>query len=336
MKRIYAVLLGTLGVLALLIAQSSFPPSSGGGVWGTITGTLSAQADLASALAAKLDTSGTAAKATALASTPSKCGAGNYPLGVDTGGNAQNCTAAAGGPSITSGAYSSLPGTCTHTSTQSDMYYITDAPYVAVCTATNTWQLKWNNYNVTAPPTCAALTMINQGGNTTNTCTNTGPALTFAVTPGSASCCQNWFGVQTAPATPYSFTTRMNFSNGNAAFLNAGIIFRNSSSGKAVALEFYNQTLRVEYWSATTTDGGSLTTLATIGGISSAGVITLKILDDGTNRKYYWSGDGVNFMLLYLEARTTNFTADQVGFVDLAWSTNQNQVTWWDWTQGTN
>ena len=32
--------------------------------------------------------------ATALASTPTKCSAGNYPLGVDASGNAQNCTAA--------------------------------------------------------------------------------------------------------------------------------------------------------------------------------------------------------------------------------------------------
>ncbi len=38
---------------------------------------------------------GNAATATALASTPTKCSAGNYPLGVDAGGNAQNCTAAA-------------------------------------------------------------------------------------------------------------------------------------------------------------------------------------------------------------------------------------------------
>jgi len=36
----------------------------------------------------------TAPKATALANTPSQCSAGNYPLGVDASGNAQNCTAA--------------------------------------------------------------------------------------------------------------------------------------------------------------------------------------------------------------------------------------------------
>ena len=40
------------------------------------------------------NTTGNAATATALAATPTKCGAGNYPLGVDVSGNAQNCTAA--------------------------------------------------------------------------------------------------------------------------------------------------------------------------------------------------------------------------------------------------
>jgi hypothetical protein len=48
-------------------------------------------------------TTGNAATATALAATPTKCGAGNYPLGVDVGGNAQNCTAAGGGAAITDG-----------------------------------------------------------------------------------------------------------------------------------------------------------------------------------------------------------------------------------------
>lgn len=42
-------------------------------------------------------TTGNAATATALATTPTKCSAGNYPLGVDASGNAQNCTAAGGG-----------------------------------------------------------------------------------------------------------------------------------------------------------------------------------------------------------------------------------------------
>lgn len=43
------------------------------------------------------NTTGNAATATALAATPALCSAGNYPLGVDTHGNAVSCTAAGGG-----------------------------------------------------------------------------------------------------------------------------------------------------------------------------------------------------------------------------------------------
>jgi hypothetical protein len=44
---------------------------------------------------------GNSSTTTALASTPTKCSAGNYPLGVDASGNAQNCTAAASANAIT-------------------------------------------------------------------------------------------------------------------------------------------------------------------------------------------------------------------------------------------
>jgi hypothetical protein len=47
-----------------------------------------------------VNTSGTAATATAFDHTPTKCSAGNYPLGVDSGGNAQNCTSAGGGGNV--------------------------------------------------------------------------------------------------------------------------------------------------------------------------------------------------------------------------------------------
>jgi len=45
-------------------------------------------------------TTGNAATATALQNLPTQCTAGNYPLGIDVQGNAQNCTPAAGSPVI--------------------------------------------------------------------------------------------------------------------------------------------------------------------------------------------------------------------------------------------
>ncbi len=71
--------------------------SLGGGTWGSITGTLSDQTDLQTALDGKISTGGLAGTATALAANGTNCGAGNYPLGVDASGNVENCTAAPAG-----------------------------------------------------------------------------------------------------------------------------------------------------------------------------------------------------------------------------------------------
>jgi hypothetical protein len=40
----------------------------------------------------------------------------------------------------------------------------------------------------------------------------------------------------------------------------------------------------------------------------------LQISDDGTDRFYRYSTNGVTFTQFYTEGRTTYFTADQVGF----------------------
>lgn len=57
----------------------------------TISGTLNATGGVTGAL------TGNASTATALAANGTNCSAGNYPLGVDASGNAENCTVAAAG-----------------------------------------------------------------------------------------------------------------------------------------------------------------------------------------------------------------------------------------------
>lgn len=65
--------------------------SSGAATWGSITGTLSTQTDLQTALNGKLATNGTAATATALATTPTPCAAGEAAGGILANGNATGC-----------------------------------------------------------------------------------------------------------------------------------------------------------------------------------------------------------------------------------------------------
>lgn len=57
---------------------------------------LSSNVSVTAADVGAVPTGGNAGTATALASTPTKCSAGNFPLGIDVSGNAQNCAPAGG------------------------------------------------------------------------------------------------------------------------------------------------------------------------------------------------------------------------------------------------
>ncbi|HTB10943.1 MAG TPA: hypothetical protein VK752_05205 [Bryobacteraceae bacterium] len=94
---------------------------SAGGVWGAITGTLSSQTDLQSALNAKLATGGTAALATALASTPAQCSGGQVATGITAAGTA-NCTAITALPVYSPGG-SAVSGAHVVTGTQAATSY---------------------------------------------------------------------------------------------------------------------------------------------------------------------------------------------------------------------
>lgn len=50
------------------------------------------------------------------------------------------------------------------------------------------------------------------------------------------------------------------------------------------------------------------------GVLVSSPLIFWRLEDDGTNRKYHFSGDGKNFVQVYSEGRTTFMTADEIGW----------------------
>lgn len=83
---------------------------AGGGTWGSITGTLSAQTDLQTALDGKISTGGLAGTATALAANGANCSAGQFPLGVDASGAVEGCS---GNVSGTSGSTTGNAATAT-------------------------------------------------------------------------------------------------------------------------------------------------------------------------------------------------------------------------------
>jgi hypothetical protein len=54
------------------------------------------------------------------------------------------------------------------------------------------------------------------------------------------------------------------------------------------------------------------------------GKIYMKIRDDGTNRTFWQSGDGLNFTRIYSESSTNNFTASYAGIVFNPWNCIMN------------
>jgi hypothetical protein len=97
---------------AWLPVAASYPGSSGlvlaaGGLWGTSvawnSGTSTATMNITG------NAGGNAATATALASAPTKCSAGQATIGIDASGNAQSCFTPAGGGTYTPVTFSATP-----------------------------------------------------------------------------------------------------------------------------------------------------------------------------------------------------------------------------------
>ncbi len=124
--------------------------------------------------------------------------------------------------------------------------------------------------------------------------------------------------VLSAPGTPYTLIVRiagyLQYTSGHAPGF--GICFRNSSSGKIETLQVGNSSAALEvsvgYWTSATVFSSALA--AAIPLVFLGDQMWLAIADDGTNKEFAFSPDGVNFETVFSESRTANFTADQIGF----------------------
>lgn len=232
---------------------------------------------------------------------------------TDTGGNHLNYTQSSnafscgtsgggGGGNVTStSAYASPPGS----PSAGDLWYPTDSVYSVLRYSGSAW--------VPFPyidPTLQSWSWVNQGTGTVSSA-NGGVVLVGEAHTGSNS---SQLRVKSAPSTPYTITAAFQWivrtTSGSQW---AGLIFRNSSSGKftAHALTVGNN-LRISAWDSPTTFNSDYLLSALYGSVGS--LIWLQISDDGTNRIYRYSGDGRNWIQAFSQGRTTFFTADQVGF----------------------
>lgn len=129
---------------------------------------------------------------------------------------------------------------------------------------------------------------------------------------------------KSCPATPWTLTVGMRVVQApptSAKYPQCGVVISDGTkyiihliqcnSGIGLDRSIY---IATEAWNTATSFSAAVKTALDIGP-SAAGSIGLRITDDGTDRKYYWSYDGINFELFHTETRTTFLTASQFGLV---------------------
>jgi hypothetical protein len=118
-----------------------------------------------------------------------------------------------------------------------------------------------------------------------------------------------------APSTPYTITTLIDFSYYPANFALFGEAFRASVGGKIVVAGFIGgATVRsfvIQKWTDASTYSADYLNVSYPAGGNR---LYLRITDNGTNRITSYSHDGNAFVTMHTISRTDFLTADQVGF----------------------
>lgn len=127
--------------------------------------------------------------------------------------------------------------------------------------------------------------------------------------------------VKSAPSTPFTITVGcLPCCAGGTYEFSAGFCLRQSSDGKVIVYGIsYIPTasngyfIKQHYTNPTTFSANSIFRAGAPQSMIR-GVLWLQYHDDGTNRSWRVSADGITFLEALAEARTTHLTADQVGF----------------------
>jgi hypothetical protein len=181
-------------------------------------------------------------------------------------------------------------------------------------------------------PSAVSFSWRNQGAATE---TATGNGALFLVAPANGT--DNIRGREiTAPATPWTITTLMLPLLNGTNFVQCGMYAADNGTGRIITYLFPNNVanvLQVNQYTNATTFSSTALTLTNSG--NRGPFLWMAITDDGTNRLYKWSADGLNFVTVLSETRTTWLaTPDRVGyFCDSDNGTWAAQTTLISWSQ---
>jgi len=120
-----------------------------------------------------------------------------------------------------------------------------------------------------------------------------------------------------APATPYTITAFMAFNTYPQNYNSVGLCFRESSSGKLHTFGVTysgNLYLGSTKWNSETSFGSDYANQPAVPTGIMRGAGWIRIGDDGTNRKCWYSSDGKTWLQYHTISRTDFMTANEVGF----------------------
>jgi hypothetical protein len=217
-----------------------------------------------------------------------------------------NLPGGSGGATIHTSAYASPPAS----PASGDLWLPSDS-YVALRYSGSVW-MPWGPIVPLKMPVDGDFAWINQGGASV-TALSTG-GIRMVGTTGTAIRIRK----KAAPSPPYTVTALFLNACASTNYLKFGLCWRQSSDGKLVLMTaVYNGGWKVQASkSADTAFTGFadyVAATAVADGYVSRGIY-LRLEDDNTNRKCYYSFDGLKWTLFHSVGRTDYLTADEVGF----------------------
>ena len=183
-----------------------------------------------------------------------------------------------------------------------------------------TWHAIVNGSGVsslTAPPVLSNWAWVNQGGATAadSSVIYIGASQVTGITftaPAAGSDNVRLLK-KAAPSTPYTITLAYVASIVGANYFSTGFIWRESGSGELVIAGLkYDGGFKFDSYKFNSPTSPAASYVAAA--VNWHGLVWLRFTDDGTDRKTYYSGDGVNWLLLHTIGRTDFLTANEVGF----------------------
>lgn len=161
-------------------------------------------------------------------------------------------------------------------------------------------------YKLSLPPT--SFSWVNQG---TATLTTTNGSTTLSIVNPSTGI-NHRIQVKSIPATPYSVVAGFYYNTVNTSNAQGMMYLRNSSSGANISFHInQSQVLGITKWNSPTSFNANY---APNNIMTTFHLHFLKISDDGTTRRYYYSPDNVNWIEALNTTHTDYITPDQIGF----------------------